>query len=357
MIITIDGPAGSGKSSIAREVAHILHIPILDTGALYRAFAYALFFHKIDIHNEQQIERFLQEHPLSIREETDGLHYYVAHLDTTPFLREQEIGELSSIISTYHTVRKQLLPVQREYAKKGDLICEGRDMGSTVFPEADVKIFITARPEIRALRRQAETQNIHRSLQEIEDEIRTRDQRDRSRTLSPLIQPADASVLDTSDLSIHQVVEKILFLIKQTQPDTAASWEHFAHQADIGIRGRGRTPAQAFEQAAIGLMAIMSDPKTIRPLRCFSLECRSTSLELLFLEWLNQVIYEVETKHMLFRYFRITMTESTLYADLWGEPIDLKKHQPKTAPKAATYHKLSVEQTQGRWYAQAVIDV
>lgn len=354
MIITIDGPAGTGKSTVAREVARALSYALLDTGALYRAIGYALMVSQIDLSDERAIADFLAINPLDILTQGQETRYVIAGIDTTPHIRTQEASHASSLISTYAVVRSFLLPVQRSFAFHQNIVCEGRDMGTTVFPNAEIKIFLTARPEIRAQRRFLEFQGAsNASLDEVRKSLEERDERDSTRALSPLRQPPDATVIDTSDLSIQEVVDRIVGAA-QALPH----WEHFHHQADIGIRGIGKTVAEAFAQAALALTAVITDPSSITPNTDVSFTIVADDLDTLLFDFLNRLIYEMDTRHLLFSKADVLIEGSTLTATLSGEPAVRDKHHPAVEVKAATYYELLVRrQPNGTWCAQCVVDV
>lgn len=360
MIITIDGPAGTGKSSVTKKVAERLNMIVLDTGALYRAIAYGALQKGISPHDEEKISLYLEKNPLEVVFWEGSHHYFIGNMDTTMFLRTQDVANAASIISAYSFVRSYLLPIQRKLAENNNIVCEGRDMGTTVFPEAELKIFLTASPQERARRRFLEfiQQGITtHSLEELEKEIEERDQRDRTRKNSPLKEPADAFILDTTSLTLDQVVDEVLFLAK-SPTKKEGYWEHFTHQADVGIRGVGSTPAEAFEEAALALTAIITDPSLINPKILVSVQATAESDELLLVDWLNSVIFEMATKKMLFSRFHVTLLPGYLRATLWGEPIDREKHSPAVEVKGATYYALSLQQKEnGLWSAECVVDV
>jgi len=348
MIITIDGPSGSGKTTIAKGVASRLHFSYLDTGALYRALAYTLLSDGVDIHDIDAVERALSTYSFHA---TEG-HYVVNGVDTTPHIRTQNIANAASIISAYPPVRSFLLPVQREFAEGQNTVCEGRDMGSCVFPKAEMKIFLTAQVDVRARRRFLELQPTDLSFEALKKEIAERDKRDMSREISPLIQPQKSIVVDTSDLSIDQVIEEILRIAQSPR------WEHFSHKADVGIRGIGKTLDQAFEQAALALSALVTDVETINPEKSIEVSCEAIDVEMLFVDWLNRLVYEMDCHKMLFSRFEVTIHNHTLSARLFGEKIDVDRHRPAVEVKAATYNSLSVRcDNGGTWIAECVVDV
>jgi len=142
--------------------------------------------------------------------------------------------------------------------------------------------------------------------------------------------------------------------------DTTAetAWEHFPHQADIGVRGRGRTKAAAFEQAAIALTAVITNPQIVEPKEKVKVACRAEDDETLFVDWLAALIYEMDIRKMLFSRFEVRIERHKLDAVIWGEKIDVSRHSPAVEVKGATYTALKVEQDeQGNWIAQCVVDV
>jgi SHS2 domain-containing protein len=135
-------------------------------------------------------------------------------------------------------------------------------------------------------------------------------------------------------------------------------WEHFHHEADIGVRGRGSSPAMAFEAAAIALTAVITDPDTVNCREHVAIECEAPDLELLLVDWLNALVYEMATRRMLFQRFRVELDGFRLHASACGEPIDIVRHQPAAEIKGATYTQLEVhEDSPGEWRAQCVVDV
>lgn len=135
-------------------------------------------------------------------------------------------------------------------------------------------------------------------------------------------------------------------------------WEHFTHMADIGVRGHGATPAEAFSRAALALTAIVTDPASVRPREAVEIDCRAPDLELLLADWLNALIFEMATRRMLFSRFEVRIDGDALRATAWGEPVDRERHQPAVEAKGATYTELRVAQPPGGgWLAQCVIDV
>ena len=140
--------------------------------------------------------------------------------------------------------------------------------------------------------------------------------------------------------------------------DDKPRWEHFAHDADMGIRGIGATPAAAFEQAALALTGLVTNPAEVRSQQCVELSCEAPDVELLFADWINALIYEMAVRKMLFGRFEVRTDGTYLGARAWGEGVDRQRHQPSVEPKGATYTELRVaEQPSGQWIAQCVVDV
>lgn len=136
------------------------------------------------------------------------------------------------------------------------------------------------------------------------------------------------------------------------------SWEHFPHQADIGVRGIGLTKETAFEQAGLAMTAVITDLDSVTPAQAVSIVCEAPDEELLLVDWLNALVYEMATRKMLFSRFTVHLNGHSLHATAWGEPVDVARHQPAVEVKGATYTELSVKQDQlGRWIAQCVVDV
>jgi tRNA nucleotidyltransferase (CCA-adding enzyme) len=134
-------------------------------------------------------------------------------------------------------------------------------------------------------------------------------------------------------------------------------WEHFEHGADVGVRGYGTTVAEAFEQAAVALTAVVADPATVRPLERVELSCEAPDDELLLAEWLNAIVYEMATRRMLFSRFAVRLQSDGLTGEAWGEAVDVARHHPAVEVKGATYTQLRVAREGGGWLAQTVVDV
>ena len=213
VIVTIDGPAGTGKTTIARKLAERLHFSYFDTGAMYRAVTYGVTKNRIALDNREELTAFLKSFQFSIRER----RYFVAEEDVTEIIRSQEITQKVSEVSALGEVREAMMGLQREFAKKAHAVFEGRDMGTVVFPQAEKKIFLTARPAVRAERRYLELKASDKPADQetVFDELMVRDHIDSNRELAPLKPASDAHIVDTSDLSIDEVVDQILAIVKK----------------------------------------------------------------------------------------------------------------------------------------------
>lgn len=209
--IAIDGPAGAGKSTIAKQLAKELGVVYVDTGAMYRAMAYYFITNQIDKENVAQIEEACGQVDVTITYEDGVQNVWLNGENVSDRIRAEEVGKMASVTSIYPVVRNKLVQLQQQLAKKTDVIMDGRDIGTVVLPDADVKIYMTAGSDVRAKRRYDEltAKGIACSIREIEKDIIDRDYRDMNRETSPLRKAADAVELDTSNLEIDGVVEKI----------------------------------------------------------------------------------------------------------------------------------------------------
>jgi cytidylate kinase len=216
MIITIDGPVATGKSVVARRLAESIGFIFFDTGAMYRTLTYGILKHKIDIHQPDQLQKFLTEFQFDIKVMRHERMYFLEGEDVTQKIRSQAVTLAVSEVSAIKAIRDKLTAIQRELAVGVNAVFEGRDMGTAVFPDASLKIFLTGRNEVRAKRRFDElkskypedSQNL--TLEKCLEDINKRDTYDSTREYSPLSQAEDAYVIDTSDLTIDEVVLQIL---------------------------------------------------------------------------------------------------------------------------------------------------
>ncbi len=216
MIITIDGPSGTGKTTIAQIVAKRLGLVYFDTGAMYRSAAYLILKNQIDWCDESILKDFLQNFTFEIGENTKEKRYFANGEDVTESIRTPEISQFASLVSTVKILREDLVAKQRLFGKKrASALFEGRDMGSVVFPDAEVKIFLTATDEVRAQRRFKElSQKISVDFETVLQEVKERDHRDSTRAISPLKPADDAIMLDTTHLGIEEVADRIIEIIR-----------------------------------------------------------------------------------------------------------------------------------------------
>lgn len=207
VIVAIDGPAGAGKSTVGRAVAARLGLDYLDTGAMYRAITFAALRRGIDPADQDDVAVLSSEVEMTL----DGMSVTVDGVDATVEIRGREVTAAVSAVAANPRVRSELVRRQRSWvAARGGGVVEGRDIGSVVFPDATLKLFVTASPRIRAQRRVAE---IGGDVAEVEASIIERDRKDSTRAESPLTETSDAVVVDTTDLSIDEVVERVLELM------------------------------------------------------------------------------------------------------------------------------------------------
>ena len=215
--IAIDGPAGAGKSTIARRLAAELGYYYVDTGAIYRTVAYLLDLLGVSPKDVDGVERYLDELTVEIEYDEDGKQHMIMNgMDVSDDIRTQDISQKASLVSAHAVVREVLLDMQRDVAKKHNVIMDGRDIGTVVLPKANVKIFLTADPEVRAKRRYDEliAKGQKANLAQILKEIQQRDYQDMNRAIAPLKQAKDAVKVDTSGLDIEGVVEAIKAIVK-----------------------------------------------------------------------------------------------------------------------------------------------
>ena len=222
--IAIDGPAGAGKSTIARRVAKELSFIYVDTGAMYRAMALYLLHKNVDRTHTEQIGEVCQNAEISIEYQNGEQIVLLNGENVNAYLRTEEVGNMASVSSAVPRVREKLLSLQRKLAKDMSVVMDGRDIGTTILPDADVKIYLTASSLTRAKRRYLELQEKGTvcDLDNIQKDIEERDQRDMNREISPLRQAEDAVLVDSSDLTIEQVVDRILEIFRARTEEGAS---------------------------------------------------------------------------------------------------------------------------------------
>lgn len=215
--IAIDGPAGAGKSTIAKQLAADLSYVYVDTGAMYRAMALYFMEQNIDAANEQAISRECGNIEISISYEAGEQQVFLNGSNVNDKIRSEKVGNMTSFISAYPAVRSKLVELQRELAKKKNVIMDGRDIGTCVLPDAQVKIYLTASVETRAKRRYEELteKGLSCNQSDIERDIEKRDYQDMHREISPLRQADDAILVDSSNLTITEVVSVIKNICKE----------------------------------------------------------------------------------------------------------------------------------------------
>ena len=219
--IAIDGPAGAGKSTIARRLAKELGYYYVDTGAIYRTVAYFMDLLGVSPKDVDGVERYIDELTIGIEYDEDGAQHMIMNgMDVTGDIRTQDISQKASLVSAHAVVRDVLLDMQRDVARKHNVIMDGRDIGTVVLPKANVKIFLTASVEVRAKRRYDEliAKGQKAELAKITKEIQQRDYQDTHREVAPLKQARDAVKLDTSELDIEGVVAAIKQIIGEKIP-------------------------------------------------------------------------------------------------------------------------------------------
>lgn len=215
--IAIDGPAGAGKSTVAKLVSDELEYVYIDTGAMYRALTWKVLEEKVDLHSDSDVTKLLQSLDIQLSPSKNGQRVFVNQVDVTSEIRERRVTNQVSLIASHSQVRGVMLHLQRQLATERGVVMDGRDIGTHVLPEAEIKLFLSASIDERARRRYIELkQNGNKQpLDEIKEEIRLRDERDSTREVAPLQKAEDAIQMDTSGLTIEEVVTSIIRIVKQ----------------------------------------------------------------------------------------------------------------------------------------------
>ena len=215
--VAVDGPAGAGKSSISKIVAKKLGYLYIDTGAMYRSVTWAVLHNHIDVNNQKAVEALFPELDLTMEASDDSCKVFIAGQDVTDFIRTPQVNNAVSIVASYKGVRQYLVERQRLMAEAGGVILDGRDIGSVVLPNAELKIYLTASVEARAMRRYLEVKGTvnEQPLEDIKDSVMQRDDMDKNRKESPLIQVEDAVLVDSSEMTFDETVEHILHLVQE----------------------------------------------------------------------------------------------------------------------------------------------
>lgn len=215
MIITLDGFSGTGKSTLAKMLAQKLNFNFLNTGMIYRALAHYFLENNISTQNEQKLAQALSKISVSIVFIQQQQHVFVNGKDLTPYVSSQKVQQCVSVYAQVLPIREKVLSIQQEYSKNNNIVVEGRDIGSVVFPNAEHKFFITCDLKTRAKRRHLDLINAGQNvtLEQVEQSLKARDEQDTSREFSPLVCPDDAVIIDTSNLTIEQCISQMLSTI------------------------------------------------------------------------------------------------------------------------------------------------
>lgn len=215
--IAIDGPAGAGKSSISKVVANELGYLYIDTGAMYRGVTWAVLDSHVDVNNQKDVEALLPSLDLTLEPTASACKVFVKGQDVTNLIRQQQINENVSTIASYKGVREYLVERQQAMAAVGGVILDGRDIGSVVLPDAELKIYLTASVDARAKRRWLEVQGTsnEQPLEDIKKNVESRDEMDKNRDESPLVCVEDAIIVDSSNMTFDETVEHILHLVQE----------------------------------------------------------------------------------------------------------------------------------------------
>ena len=217
--IAIDGPAAAGKSTVAKKVAKELGYTYIDTGAMYRAITYKALELKVDLENPEHLHQLITKTSINLEQEQNGQKVFLDNVDVTEVIRNQQVTNSVSDVAKHAVVREEMVKRQQEMAQERGVVMDGRDIGTHVIPDAEVKIFLVASVEERAIRRNKE--NMQKGnpsrLEQLKEEISKRDKLDSEREVSPLIKASDAIEIDTTAMSIDGVSNEILVIVEKTR--------------------------------------------------------------------------------------------------------------------------------------------
>ncbi len=215
--IAIDGPAAAGKSTIAKMIAKTLNYIYVDTGAMYRALTYKALHQKVSLIDEQALYDLLMETDIELKPSENGQLVFVDHQNVTAEIRNNEVTSSVSEVAKHRLIREEMVRRQQLFAKNGGVVMDGRDIGTHVLPNAEIKIFMIASVEERAERRHQENlqKGFPSDIEQLKEEIALRDKQDSEREVAPLKKAEDAIEIDTTSLTINQVVDKIMSLIEE----------------------------------------------------------------------------------------------------------------------------------------------
>lgn len=216
-VITVDGPGGTGKGTLCGQLSELLGWHLLDSGALYRVLGYAAQQQRVNLEDIPSLEKTALELDLDFKKSGELVSVLLEGKDISAQIRTEESGNIASKVAAIPEVRSALFQRQQSFRQPPGLVADGRDMGTVIFPDADLKIFLTASPEVRAGRRykQLKEKGNDANLAHLLEDIAERDRRDSQRQVAPLKPAKDAIIIDTSDLSIEQVIAKVLVMVKE----------------------------------------------------------------------------------------------------------------------------------------------